>query len=748
MFRTTLALLATVALAGSARAACEIASWNPRWFDADAVHYTAGDLDGDAVPEIISASDTTVSWRRPPQFAAFPVYTSTLIGAPAAADVTGDGKTDLVIPNDGNDTLVVLPGNGNGTFGSAVVTPLPVSPVRFLLGNFSGGAHTDVALIGSGAALIFLQGDGTGAFTQAGNVAILVGPRDLAKANFDGDGYDDVAVSNAGSDTVQVVFANGSGGAAATVPVDGGASALLGTADFDLDGDADLYVVRIAERRLDVLPNTGSRTFGFALSYNHLWNELSPPPHSMALADFDGDTNADLALGHPGFIRLQMRTSNSPYGYPWIEGSWINLNRPVVPDNARSIAAADFTGDGRADLAVENAAAGHGGLIVNECGRVLATVWVQPVTSAGQAARVSVAAAAPHGRPVPTGTARLSWSGGEKTVTLFAGRFAASAQTTIDGLPLGFQPVVVAYSGDANYPAATSTEWTTVTAATTTTAISGPTRWTYGERPTFNAVVTSSTGETPAGEITFLWRGVALAQSAPAPAAQAPALYFPAGTHTVSAEFWSMIHPPSSASMEVTVDKSTSTLRLLYGTMSRAGQPAEITAVLRARPQWVMTGTVRLMDGATTLATHTLNSQIAFEQAPTFTVQGGLAPGTHTLRVVWDGDGNVNGSSAEFQHTVHPADAPLLLRATAAPAYVTLEFLRVAPGVDHAVYKRVASGEWTRLGIGGSPFYDPNVTPGTTYEYQIRATVDGTEVMSNIATVSVGHSRRRTVRHH
>ena len=748
MYRTAFALLATVALAGSAHAACEIASWNPRWFDADAIHYTAGDLDGDSVPEIISASATTVSWSRPPQFAAFPVYTSTLIGAPAAADVTGDGRTDLVIPNDGSDTLVVLPGNGNGTFGSAVVTPLPVSPVRFVLGNFSGGAHTDVALIGTGAALIFMQGDGTGAFTQAGTVTVLQGPLHLAKANFDGDGYDDVAVSNSGSNTVQVVFANGGGGAAATVTVDGGASSLLGTADYDLDGDADLYAVRMAERRLDVFPNTGARTFGPVLSYNHLWGELTPPPHSMALADFDGDTHADLALGHPGLIRLQMRTSKSPYGYPWIEGSWIQLDRPVVPDNARSIAAADFTGDGRVDLAVENAAAGHGGLLVNECGRVLASVWVQPVTSVGQTARVSVAAAAAQGQPVPTGTARLSWSGGEKTVPLVGGRYAASASTTIEGLPPGFQPVVIDYSGDANYPAATSTAWTTVTSATTTTTMSGPTRWTYGERPSLNAVVTSSTGDTPTGEITFLWRGYALDRSAPAPAAQAPVLYFPAGTHTVTAEFWSMTHPPSIGSMEVTVDKSTSALSFLYGSMSRAGQPATIVALLRAQPQWAMTGTVRLMEGATTLATHTLNPQTPFSQDMAFTVQG-LAPGTHTLRAVWDGDGNVGGSSsAELQHTVHPADAPLLLRATAAPAYVTLEFLRVAPSVTHTVYRRTASGQWTWLGTGGTPFHDTNVTPGTTYEYQVRATVDGTEVASNIATVFVGHSRRRAVRRH
>src|ERR1051326_7473784 len=49
-----------------------------------------------------------------PSYAVFLVPTSV-----AVADVTGDGKADLIVPLSSTlHTVDVLPGNGNGTFGS------------------------------------------------------------------------------------------------------------------------------------------------------------------------------------------------------------------------------------------------------------------------------------------------------------------------------------------------------------------------------------------------------------------------------------------------------------------------------------------------------------------------------------------------------------------------------------------------------------------------------------------------------
>ena len=66
------------------------------------------------------AGDGLVQPNAPPSF--FNQITFAVGGGPhavAAADVNGDGKTDLIVAYDGNNSVSVLLGNGNGTFQGA-----------------------------------------------------------------------------------------------------------------------------------------------------------------------------------------------------------------------------------------------------------------------------------------------------------------------------------------------------------------------------------------------------------------------------------------------------------------------------------------------------------------------------------------------------------------------------------------------------------------------------------------------------
>src|SRR5439155_11566577 len=85
----------------------------------------------------------------------------------AVADVNGDGNPDLLVTNQcaigscANGELGVLLGNGDGTFQSAVVTPIPqlTGVQQLALADFDGNGTLDIA--SGGDFLLLGNGDGT-----------------------------------------------------------------------------------------------------------------------------------------------------------------------------------------------------------------------------------------------------------------------------------------------------------------------------------------------------------------------------------------------------------------------------------------------------------------------------------------------------------------------------------------------------------------------------------------------------------
>jgi hypothetical protein len=82
-------------------------------------------------------------------------------------DFNGDGKVDLALVT-GTQTISVLPGNGDGTFGSAVTTDLGETFSSVIVGDFNHDGNLDLAGLSQGTVLIFL-GSGDGTFNTGGS---------------------------------------------------------------------------------------------------------------------------------------------------------------------------------------------------------------------------------------------------------------------------------------------------------------------------------------------------------------------------------------------------------------------------------------------------------------------------------------------------------------------------------------------------------------------------------------------------
>ncbi len=83
------------------------------------------------------------------------------------ADFNGDGIPDIVTSNRGDNTVSVLLGNGDGTFGPQETFPTGKTPRAVAVGDFNGDGQVDIvtANLGDDTASVLLgKGDGTFSF--------------------------------------------------------------------------------------------------------------------------------------------------------------------------------------------------------------------------------------------------------------------------------------------------------------------------------------------------------------------------------------------------------------------------------------------------------------------------------------------------------------------------------------------------------------------------------------------------------
>jgi hypothetical protein len=118
-----------------------------------------------------------------------------------AADFNGDGKLDLAIANYDGGSVTILLGNGDGTFTAAAGSPISVgaNPIALAVGDFNSDGKTDLLVANqTDNTLSILLGNGNGTFTPAASSPLALGtvPFSLAVADFNSSGRLGVAISS------------------------------------------------------------------------------------------------------------------------------------------------------------------------------------------------------------------------------------------------------------------------------------------------------------------------------------------------------------------------------------------------------------------------------------------------------------------------------------------------------------------------------------------------------------------------
>jgi hypothetical protein len=291
--------------------------------------------------------------------------------AVAWGDFNGDGRPDLVVANTGALTVSVLlnataAGDATPTFAAPQTFAVGPVPYAVAVGDFNGDGRPDLAVAnnnsgGAGTVSVLRNATPAGAGTPAfaGQQTFAVGglPSSVTVGDFNGDGRPDLATANASANTVSVLLNQTPAGAptptfaAQKTFVTGSNPVAVVAGDFNGDGRPDLAVTN-SDKTVSVLLNTaaaGAVTPAFAAQQTFA---VGTTPDGVAAADFNGDGRPDLAVANYGDQTVSVLLNTTPAGAA--TPSFAAQQTFAVGTHSTSMAAGDFNGDGRPDLVVNN----------------------------------------------------------------------------------------------------------------------------------------------------------------------------------------------------------------------------------------------------------------------------------------------------------------------------------------------------------------------------------------------------------
>jgi FG-GAP-like repeat len=232
---------------------------------------------------------------------------------------------------------------GDPSFVASALVPGPRTPCAAAPADLNGDGHADLAVVDCRSKnLTALLGDGAGGFIPAAGSPVPVGVEvaSVVAADVNRDAKPDLALLS-GSE-VRLLLGDGSGrfSVAPGSPVKIAVPAFVMTAaDLNRDGSIDLVVVGRQSQRARIVSLLGDGSGRFTprtpVSIGDIYSS------SLAAADFNGDAKADLAVGQGEESRLSIVLGDGAGGF-----------RAGTTVRARLLAVADFNGDGKPDLAV------------------------------------------------------------------------------------------------------------------------------------------------------------------------------------------------------------------------------------------------------------------------------------------------------------------------------------------------------------------------------------------------------------
>lgn len=174
----------------------------------------------------------------------------------AVADFNNDGVPDLMVVNNKNSTINVLPGKGDGTWGKvAAALTLASAPSAVAVGDFNVDGKMDIAVVSqTGNTVTVYLGNGNNTFQTGVAYTTGTGPDSVAVGDVNGDGILDLVTANSTTGTVSVLLGatGGTFGAHTDFAAAAGAQSIV-IGNFNNNGKLDFATANATANTVTVL---------------------------------------------------------------------------------------------------------------------------------------------------------------------------------------------------------------------------------------------------------------------------------------------------------------------------------------------------------------------------------------------------------------------------------------------------------------------------------------------------------------
>jgi hypothetical protein len=273
-----------------------------------------------------------------------------------AIDLNGDHKMDAIVVNDhdqlpgANGDILVLFGNGDGTFTTGTTFPTGLGSESAALGDFNNDGKIDVAVANAGSGDVnILLGDGTGNFTYGQVPQVGTGtpePVAIATADLNNDHFLDLIVLNRNTDSIAVLNGQGGGNFAAAKAFPSGSVGSvpisLTLKDMNADQKMDVIVANSRSNDASVLLGDGHGNFGPPRAF-----VSDVEPQAVAALDVNSDTIPDVVTVNRGSATQSLAV------LPGMgDGSLAGVEDIITQPSPTGVATGDVDNDGLPDLVV------------------------------------------------------------------------------------------------------------------------------------------------------------------------------------------------------------------------------------------------------------------------------------------------------------------------------------------------------------------------------------------------------------
>jgi hypothetical protein len=341
------------------------------------------------------------------------------------ADFDGDGKPDIAVTDQDNNSITVFRNTGaspmisNTSFTAGVNFYSAGGPIGIVVGDIDGDGKPDIAVTNNTSSISIFRNTGEPGYINALTFAPQVsfptstgasddaGTANIAIGDLDGDGKPDLAVTNSNSSKNTIsIFRNtstpgiiNSTSLAPKVDLAGGSTPLgLVITDIDGDGNPDIAVNNGYGTNLSVYRNIstkgviGVNSFSPAVNFTTQYGTAG-----ITAGDLNNDGKPDLVVSNLLANSISIFQNNASKGSITSTSffSPVNLSTPTNPV---SPVISDFNGDGKPDIALTSFELTASSSVNNPLSLFVNKISGSTITSASFATRMDLVTGGSFGK--------------------------------------------------------------------------------------------------------------------------------------------------------------------------------------------------------------------------------------------------------------------------------------------------------------------------------------------------------------